>query len=182
MLDEIGRYICHQLPGHSLFINGNQLFVCARDTGVYLGVLFALLMIYVLKEHKHRDIDIRLILLLVLPLAVDGTSQLLGLWEGSNPLRVATGLLAGTGIGYLLVTPLLGGKEGKFPSRKGLVTGIGFSLSAYLFLVHAIPVYLDTQLVFSIVNLLVFAGFLSATGVLAYSSYRLADNIYKRRE
>jgi len=180
MLNEIGSYICHQLPSHSLFINGNQLFVCARDTGIYLGILFCLGMIYALKEYRRGEVNLGVLLVLVLPMAIDGTSQLVGLWEGTNGLRVATGLLAGIGIGYLLVTPMLGRKEGKYPSSKGLLAGMGFSVLAYICLMKIVPVYLDVKAAFLAVNYLAFAGFLSGVSVLAYSAYKLADSIYRR--
>ena len=91
MLNEIGSYICHQLPSHSLFIDGNQLFVGARDTGIYLGILFTLLWLGWKKEHRNNNINFSALMLLVLPMAIDGTSQLIGIWNGNNLLRVATG-------------------------------------------------------------------------------------------
>ena len=37
----IGGLICHQRPERSFFVNGHQLAVCARCTGLYLGSAIA---------------------------------------------------------------------------------------------------------------------------------------------
>ncbi len=180
MLNEIGSYICHQLPSHSLFINGNQLFVASRDTGIYLGILFTLLWVYWKKEYKNSNINFWVLMLLVLPMALDGTSQLIGLWGGVNWLRAATGLLSGIGIGYLLPIVFLGEGKESYPSSIGLIAGLLFSGFAFSMLMWAIPKYLDTQMMFLAVNYLAFLGFLSAVAAVLYSSCWLAGNIYKR--
>lgn len=180
MLNEIGAYICNQLPSHSLFINGNQLFVGARCTGIYLGILFTLLWAYWKKENRNGQIRFSLLMLLVLPMAIDGTSQMIGLWGGVNWLRVATGLLSGIGIGYLLPVALLGEEKKEYPSNKGLIAGLLFSAFAFAMLIWAIPRYFDTRMVFFLVNYLAFLGFIGAVAVVLYSACRLAGNIYKR--
>ena len=95
----IGDRLCHQRSDRSFFLNGNQMPFCARCTGIWLGLTIGLGMsiryIFRLSE--------RLILLIfigILPLAVDGTIQLFGLWKSNNILRISTGVLAGftTGI------------------------------------------------------------------------------------
>jgi len=182
MLNWIGSYICSQLPGHSLSINGNQLFVEARCTGIYLGILFTLLWMYWKKEYRNSNIRFSALMLLILPMALDGTSQLIGLWGGVNWLRVATGLLSGIGIGYLLPIALLGEGKESYPSNKGLLAGLLFSGFAYLMLMRAIPGHFETQTMFLAVNYLAFLGFLSAVAVVLYSSCRLAGNIYKRMD
>ena len=37
----IGHYICHQRPERSFFVGGQQLPVCARCTGLYIGAALA---------------------------------------------------------------------------------------------------------------------------------------------
>ena len=180
MLNEIGSYICNQLPSHSLFINGNQLFVGARCTGIYLGILFTLFWLGWKKEYRNNNINFQALMLLILPMAIDGTSQLLGLWDGTNWFRAATGLLSGIGIGYLLPIALLGEEKKGYPNSKGIAAGGVFSVFAFAMLMWAIPLYFDTQAMFLIVNYLTFLGFLSAVAVVLYSAYKLAGNIYKR--
>jgi len=37
-----GYAVCHQLAERSFFVAGQKLPLCARDTGIYLGVLLTL--------------------------------------------------------------------------------------------------------------------------------------------
>ena len=48
-----------------------------------------------------------IILLSVVPLAIDGTGQLFGYWVSNNTLRLITGLLAGTGVGAAFVVSVV---------------------------------------------------------------------------
>ena len=41
----MGYGLCHQLPERSFFGGGVQVPVCARDTGIYFGVLISLALI-----------------------------------------------------------------------------------------------------------------------------------------
>ena len=41
LLFPIGSFICHQRPERSFFVGGQQLPVCARCTGLYLGAAVA---------------------------------------------------------------------------------------------------------------------------------------------
>ena len=42
VLFPLGHFICHQRPERSFFIGGQQLPVCARCTGLYLGAALAI--------------------------------------------------------------------------------------------------------------------------------------------
>ncbi len=77
--------------------------ICARCTGIYLGLLAGLLafpLIPWLRERVMRPIA----LLAIVPLGLDGFSQLLGLRESVNPLRVATGIVAGLAFGLWILS------------------------------------------------------------------------------
>src|SRR5207248_1619105 len=37
----LGRHICHQRPTRSFFVHGQQMPVCARCTGLYVGAAVA---------------------------------------------------------------------------------------------------------------------------------------------
>jgi len=89
---------------------------CARCTGIWLGLTIGLGMsiryIFRLSE--------RLILLIfigILPLAVDGTIQLFGLWESNNILRISTGVLAGFTTGIAVGVIIDEFRENKFFSK-----------------------------------------------------------------
>ena len=116
---------CHQLPYRSLFLNGNQMPMDARMTSIYaflnLGLISAALAAPAatlsqgvvnalpgrarrwIREHWRVDFAaFTLILLALLPVAVDGFTQLFGWRESTNGLRVLTGAFTGWGTGLLL--------------------------------------------------------------------------------
>lgn len=96
----LGATGCHQLPSRSWFIFGYQVAICQRDVAFYGsfflgGLLFAL-------HRQLRPLNWRLYLLFVLPMAVDGLTQLVGLRESTWLLRSITGALFGFASVWLL--------------------------------------------------------------------------------
>jgi uncharacterized membrane protein len=83
----IGHVVCHQNPERSLWIGGAPLPVCARCTGIYGGVFLALL----LRGKWRRSWLVAAIVLL----ALDWSSEALGLRPAWAPLRVLTGAFLG---------------------------------------------------------------------------------------
>ncbi len=119
------RLTCHQLPTRSYFLFGRQpvyspeelrpfinpadpaaflgnpdlgfkVAFCERDVAIY-GVMLLAGLAYGLLRGRLRALDWRLFLVLILPLAVDGTTQLVGLRESDWLLRTLTGALFGAG-------------------------------------------------------------------------------------
>lgn len=82
---------CHQLPERSFFFHGYQFPVCMRCTGILIGEMLALSL------YKYLRITWWQALILVLPLAVDGSGQYAGYWKSSKYSRVITGIFAGFG-------------------------------------------------------------------------------------
>jgi uncharacterized membrane protein len=70
--------------------------ICARCTGLLIGVLAGLLV--PLTGLPGSVTAIALAILLTAPLLVDGLTQLAGLRRSTNPLRLATGVIAGLGL------------------------------------------------------------------------------------
>ena len=107
--------ICAQLPGHSFYPAGQQLPLCARNTGVYLG--FALGFLALLGMGRVRAARLPrwpvalLLVALVGFMAVDGFNSLfldLGLphlYQPQNLLRLTTGLGAGVAM-VAFITPV----------------------------------------------------------------------------
>lgn len=137
----IGKLSCHQLSERSIFINGVQFFVCTRCLGIYVGLLLAFLLAIGSKEFRRKDFHLQWFFLLLTPMALDGVTQLAGLRESTNFLRLFTGLLAGIGIGWL--TAMILGKalanfgrfaqvEGAFPSPKTAGLTLAAGLAAFL--------------------------------------------------
>ncbi len=99
----IGGLICHQLPERTLIMGSTLLPVCARDTGIYIGILAGLALLLMRREGRSGPPNLYLTLAMMLPLIVDGTTQVLGFRTSTNQLRLITGLLFGTAISPFLV-------------------------------------------------------------------------------
>ncbi len=89
---------------------GYKVAFCERDTAIYTGWLLAGLAFGLLRRRgwfTNRDgrltnrpygaLSWRGLVLSMLPIAIDGTGQLLGFWESTWWLRVITGLLFAAG-------------------------------------------------------------------------------------
>lgn len=86
--------ICAQIPSHSFYILGHQLGMCARNMGIYTS-MFAGGLIFVLSKKRLPGIRWWMWLLLILPMAYDGITQMFGWRESTWELRVITGVLFG---------------------------------------------------------------------------------------
>ncbi len=106
------RLTCHQLPERSFFVFGHKMALCARCSSLYIsfwgvGLFYGLWRSTPLgRRCRLSPLRLRFLFLLALPMAIDGTMQLLGFWESTNTLRAITGALAGGGFG-LFAYPLL---------------------------------------------------------------------------
>jgi len=111
--DLIGFATCHRIPERSLFIAGLQLPLCARCTGIYLGLLTGWLYLMLRGRTRAaqlppRPITAVLIGFIVL-LGIDGINSTLmlipgapHLYETENWMRLLTGSLYGLAISMLL--------------------------------------------------------------------------------
>ena len=102
----VGSIICHQLPERSFFVDGQQLPVCARCTGLYASALAGLatwLVVKLSRGWRRIVVTPRTALAMVAiasaPTALSLLTGVLGLWDGSNVTRallaVPLGLAAG---------------------------------------------------------------------------------------
>lgn len=81
--------------------------VCARDIGIYLAALASGILLFFLKKSDAKEIPNPLFFILALvPIALDGGTQLIGLRESSNLLRLITGGIAGFAFSFYCV-PLM---------------------------------------------------------------------------
>jgi uncharacterized membrane protein len=110
--DAVGYAVCHRIEERSFHMNGRQMPLCARCTGMYLGAMLGLVYQFV-KGPRQAGLPPRKLLivfgLLALIWGVDGLNSYLhlfpnapGLYQPNNILR----LLTGTGMG-LVVAVLL---------------------------------------------------------------------------
>ena len=90
-------YICHRKPERSFFYKGRQFPVCARCTGFYIsGITSIILLNFIPVPYSITTLLIGIILLI--PCAIDGFTQLFEMRESINILRLITGLLGGVGL------------------------------------------------------------------------------------
>lgn len=91
--------VCDQVPSHSYYLFGHQVCLCERCLAIYSTLLLAGLALAVLPRLRRnvRPLDWRLWLLLILPMAIDGLTQLVGWRESDLVLRTLTGFLFGLG-------------------------------------------------------------------------------------
>lgn len=94
-----GSAVCHQMAERSFQLNGYVFPVCARCTGIYLGVFFSLCFFLFAKRFAgNRPFSLFLTLVLagcILPISIDGFFSYVGIWESNNFLRILSGSLVG---------------------------------------------------------------------------------------
>lgn len=73
---------------------GHKVAICQRDIAIYGSVFFGGLF-FSLIRHRLRPLNWRLFLLFLVPIGVDGTTQMFGLRESNWWLRTLTGALFG---------------------------------------------------------------------------------------
>ena len=119
----IGDFVCHQKPERSFFIADNQMAVCARDVGIFIGVLIGAAIAFIARPDlpvdeaiaelagrlvkvplRPRPLMILLGILFLAPIFMDGGLQLISSYESTNATRTLTGML---GAGYLTLWAVL---------------------------------------------------------------------------
>ena len=103
-----GHGFCHQYTERSFEAGGLYFCVCARDTGIYLGLIVTLLILIILSARNREKPAalppvwaIAVCVVLAVPMAIDGVSSYAGLRETTNLIRYVTGYLCGTGVGVV---------------------------------------------------------------------------------
>lgn len=115
-MDALGFAVCHQIHTHSFTIAGHQLPLCARCTGMYLGILSTLFILSRLRKLSGGLPAGGVLAVLGLffgAMVVDGansTFQTLGggFWDSTNLIRLITGTMAGIALGFVFY-PLFNG-------------------------------------------------------------------------
>ena len=106
-LERMGSAVCHQMAERSFIWENGKMPLCARCTGIYIGVFFALcFFLWKKRMQGNRPFSAKqivLTLLCILPMAADGFCSYLGLWESNQLLRVLTGSLIGAEVPAMLL-------------------------------------------------------------------------------
>ncbi len=96
---------CHQMPSRSFFMFGHQLCVCQRCIAIYSATFLAGLAFVTIRK-RIKPLPWWLFATFVLPIAIDGFTQMFGWRESTWELRVITGSLFGLG-GVWLTYPMV---------------------------------------------------------------------------
>jgi uncharacterized membrane protein len=102
----VGYAICHQIPERSFHLHGQQLPLCARCTGIYMGALAGFTLMWLMGRKRAASLPPTRITLVfvgfIVLLGIDGINSYLTffpgmphLYEPQNWLRLTTGTLEG---------------------------------------------------------------------------------------
>jgi uncharacterized membrane protein len=104
--EAVGYAICHRIPARSFLINADPMPLCARCTGIYLGVMLSFLVAQAAGRGKASVLPPRSVLIVlgvfVILMGIDGVNSYLNFFPGyegpyspHNVLRLVTGMLCG---------------------------------------------------------------------------------------
>jgi uncharacterized membrane protein len=94
-------YICHQISNRSFHVYGAQFAVCSRCFGVYAGILIGILVYPMWRVVDTVEPLPRFWLFLsLIPISIDWSLTIFGIWENTQFSRLATGLV----LGFVCVT------------------------------------------------------------------------------
>ena len=104
-----GSVICHQLPERSFFLDGRQLPVCARCTGLYLSGVAGFLGWFTWKAARGwRQFAVApraalaIVILAGVPTALSYATGVIGVWDGSNLTRALLAVPLGASAGAVV--------------------------------------------------------------------------------
>ena len=121
----IGSLVCHQLPERTIFIDGMHLPLCARDTGIYLGIFIALVFLVVRGKFKADTVPSNrisvLLAILMIPMMVDAVTSYASIRQTDNIIRLVTGIFFGMSL-VLFLFPAANFKTNE-PGRLKVIDG-----------------------------------------------------------
>lgn len=167
--DAIGYAICHQIAERSFEVHGHPLPLCARCTGIYLGVMIGFGVLLVGQRGRAALFPPRRVLialgLFVIVMGLDGVNSYLHLFPGyigpyqpSNWLRLITGSLTGLTMVTILL-PAFNGSVWQRPSNTRVLNGLD-ELAGLMLVIGIV----DALVILRNPLLLTLFGYLSALG------------------
>jgi uncharacterized membrane protein len=100
--------ICHQIDSRSFHVENHQFAVCARCFGVYFGLFFGFLIYPVLRKVDEIEPLPRFWLFLAMvPIGIDWSLGIFGIWENTHLSRFLTGLILGAACAIFIVPALV---------------------------------------------------------------------------
>lgn len=101
------KLICHQRDDRSFHLHGEKMAFCHRDLAIILAAIGMGLAFAVIRRWRSLP-GIRFIAVIAfaMPMAIDGTTQLVGLRESTAELRFLTGSLFSVGVAWFVLPHL----------------------------------------------------------------------------
>ena len=100
--------LCHQLPERSYFIDGHQLAVCSRCTGIYGGFALMLVLYPLIRSLKNQVMPRpSWLLLAALPVAIDFGVNFFGFWQNTHTSRLLTGAFLGSAVVFYVMPGII---------------------------------------------------------------------------
>lgn len=100
--------LCHQMPARSFHIEGEQFGVCSRCFGVYFGILLGFAVYPLWRRLDDTEPISRIWLFLALvPITIDWSLTIFGIWENTHLSRFITGLLLGAACATFIVPAIV---------------------------------------------------------------------------
>jgi uncharacterized membrane protein len=103
-LIQVYSTVCHQEHEKSISFDGNDLFVCSRCIGIYLGLLIIGLSTLIFTKRIKNNFYLVPISSLVM--LIDVSSSTFGIYNYSKPFALVTGLLLGSTISLFVLDQL----------------------------------------------------------------------------
>lgn len=101
-------YICHQQDPRSFHIMGHPFGVCSRCFGVYLGLFLGFAIYPLWRDVSEVEPPPRFWLFLsMIPIAVDWSLGIFGIWENTHYSRLITGMILGIACGTFIVPAIV---------------------------------------------------------------------------
>lgn len=113
-------FLCHQKPERSFWLGGHQLAVCSRCFGVYFGLLAGFLAYPLWRRLDETEPVARFWLFLSLvPIGIDWSLGVIGIWENTHFSRFSTGLILGVACATFIIPALVEIRQ-NMAYRKGM--------------------------------------------------------------
>jgi uncharacterized membrane protein len=101
-------FACHQMPGRSFHIDGEQFAVCSRCFGVYFGLLTGFAVYPLWRNITDIEPLPRVWLFLsLIPITIDWALTMFGIWENTHASRFITGLILGFACATFIIPALV---------------------------------------------------------------------------
>lgn len=134
VVEWLGFSVCHQIPERSFHYGSRILALCARDTGIYMGLLVGFIFLTIFNRKREHGFPPWWAILVgvcgIGLMGLDGLTSYGGFRTTTNEIRLITGALAGTALPLVLV-PMFNYQAWKEGSEARVIKD-GWHFLAYL--------------------------------------------------